>query len=236
MPENVRMQLASVGITGVKFLQLDFYDTSKNPTPALEFPTPTGYVASAPSTMTSLERSLGDTLERLPVVADRATAVLERIERMLASVEERDLVGRVAKLVDLASSELEQLDARNVGVELAAAIADAHALIARTQEVVTELGGDDGPVHALLARLDGVASKLEQAIADAELGATAASVRAATGSVAGAGRGVSRLSDDLRGELAALRDATRAIQSLAELLEREPAALLHGKSAAEGQR
>ena len=58
IPADVRAQLASQGITGVKFLQIDFFDPKDNPLPDLPFPVPAHYIPAAVSTMKSLEDAM----------------------------------------------------------------------------------------------------------------------------------------------------------------------------------
>ena len=52
---NLRVQLASVGITGIRFLQTDFFDPERHPPPPLPFEPPWNYVPSTPSTLKSVE-------------------------------------------------------------------------------------------------------------------------------------------------------------------------------------
>src|SRR6478735_7047917 len=40
VPPDLRAQLASQGITGVKFVQIDFFDPRSNPPPVVPFPVP----------------------------------------------------------------------------------------------------------------------------------------------------------------------------------------------------
>src|SRR3954466_13379225 len=40
LPPELRVQLASTGLTGTKFLQIDFFDTGGTPPPVLPFPVP----------------------------------------------------------------------------------------------------------------------------------------------------------------------------------------------------
>ena len=47
-------QLASAGITGVRFLALDVLDPTRYPTPELPFPVPWNYVPAAPSSLASM--------------------------------------------------------------------------------------------------------------------------------------------------------------------------------------
>ena len=52
---RLRVQLASAGITGVRFIQTDFFDPERYPPPHLPFEPPWNYVPSAPSTLKNIE-------------------------------------------------------------------------------------------------------------------------------------------------------------------------------------
>jgi len=84
--QNLRVQLAAAGITGVRFLQIDFFDPQRYPPPQLPFQPPWNYVPSAPSTLKSLEEALLDLMNRLPTLGDRATDVLVEGKNTLTSV------------------------------------------------------------------------------------------------------------------------------------------------------
>jgi paraquat-inducible protein B len=46
---DLRLQLASAGLTEVKFLQLDFFDPQAFPVPVLPFPVPETHIPTAPT-------------------------------------------------------------------------------------------------------------------------------------------------------------------------------------------
>ena len=84
---NLRVQLASVGITGNRFLQTDFFDPVRHPPPPLPFEPPWNYVPSTPSTLKSVEDSALEILNKLPAVEDQATETLVGLRKTLASVD-----------------------------------------------------------------------------------------------------------------------------------------------------
>lgn len=90
---NLRVRLASAGITGVRFLQTDFVDPAKSPPPTLPFPTPWNYVPSAESTLKSLETTVTDILDRFPALEEQAGIVLGDLRKTLASFD--DLAGNL---------------------------------------------------------------------------------------------------------------------------------------------
>src|SRR5437763_709410 len=84
---NLRVQLASAGITGVRFIQTDFFDPDRYPPPHLPFEPPWNYVPAAPSTLKNAEEAAIEILNRLPVLADRAKDTLADVKKTLGSID-----------------------------------------------------------------------------------------------------------------------------------------------------
>jgi paraquat-inducible protein B len=84
---RLRVQLASAGITGIRFLQTDFFDPARHPPPELPFAPPWNYVPSTPSTLKSVEASVLEILNRFPAVEGQAEEALAALRRTLASVD-----------------------------------------------------------------------------------------------------------------------------------------------------
>jgi paraquat-inducible protein B len=84
---NLRVQLASAGITGVRFIQTDFFDPDRYPAPRLPFEPPWNYVPSTPSTLKNVEEAAVEIMNRLPVLADRAKDTLADLRKALGSID-----------------------------------------------------------------------------------------------------------------------------------------------------
>jgi phospholipid/cholesterol/gamma-HCH transport system substrate-binding protein len=84
---SLRVQLASVGITGVRFIQADFFDPERYPPPHLPFKPPWNYVPSVPSTLKNVEEAAVEILNRLPLLADRANDALVDVKKTLGSID-----------------------------------------------------------------------------------------------------------------------------------------------------
>jgi paraquat-inducible protein B len=84
---NLRVQLASAGITGIRFLETDIFDPVRHPAPQLPFEPPWNYVPTTPSTLKSVEESVLEILDRLPAVEGQAEETLGALQRTLASVD-----------------------------------------------------------------------------------------------------------------------------------------------------
>jgi phospholipid/cholesterol/gamma-HCH transport system substrate-binding protein len=86
LPTGLRVQLVAAGITGVRFLQVDFFERSRYPVPALPFDPPWNYVPAAPSTLKSLEDTVLEVMNRLPGLGDQAKDVLAEGKETLGSL------------------------------------------------------------------------------------------------------------------------------------------------------
>jgi ABC-type transporter Mla subunit MlaD len=217
VPANLRVQLVAAGITGVKFLQSDFFDPVKAPPPALPFPTPWNYVPSTESTLKSLEDIALTTLNRFPVIE-------EKVERLLADAEKTlEAVRSVAAPMNSATSPLgglvRHLDDtvatyREAGTRLTTVLAHVDTAVQGA-----ELGKTTGSVRAMADAINASAGALQRTA-----GALAESAR----DVSGLTREVGGLTQELQDGVHDARKAADAIRSLASSIERDPSALLRG--------
>ena len=84
MDPSLRPQLASAGITGVKFVQFDTFSPERYPVPELEFSPPERYyVPAVPSTLKSLEEVANEFAAKLPKLADQLNDTLVEAKRSL---------------------------------------------------------------------------------------------------------------------------------------------------------
>src|SRR5262249_28266050 len=82
---DLRVQLATTGITGVKYLDVDVFDPAHTPLPELPFPTPWNYIPCVPSTLKSLGDALTVVANRLPALGDQASGALVEGKDTLAA-------------------------------------------------------------------------------------------------------------------------------------------------------
>ena len=219
---QLRVQLVRSPLTGVAYIQSDFFDPNEYPPKKFGFATESPMVHSIPSTLRRIEEGLMDTLTRLP-------GLVRRTERMLSSIEKAVDGGKLPELSDSLRSLARRLE-RAVDEAL------GHPLIARTQSFVEEgdramreLRGLGRDTRELVVELRGFASELRDPEgllhkAMRRVDRALASLDSAAGSVGAAGQ-------TAREELRGLQGTLRAIRRLAEQLERDPASLLRGRSA-----
>ncbi|MCC6763823.1 MAG: MCE family protein [Deltaproteobacteria bacterium] len=83
----LRMQLVSAGITGVRFLQTDFFHPGRYPEPTLPFEPPWNYIPSVPSTLKSVGDTAMEVVNRLPDIETRITETLTTMNAALGSFD-----------------------------------------------------------------------------------------------------------------------------------------------------
>lgn len=83
----LRVQLVAAGITGVRFLQTDFFHPGRYPEPKLPFDPPWNYIPSAPSTLKSVGDTATEVLNRLPDLETRVADTLGAMNGALASFD-----------------------------------------------------------------------------------------------------------------------------------------------------
>jgi phospholipid/cholesterol/gamma-HCH transport system substrate-binding protein len=84
---QVRIQLTSTGLTGVKFLLIDFFDAKRFPIEKLAFDPGPNYVPSTPSTLKSIEEAAVDVGMQLPDLTMRASETLQRLANAVEDIE-----------------------------------------------------------------------------------------------------------------------------------------------------
>ena len=215
VPADLRAQLQGQGITGVKFLAIDFFDPESNPPPALPFDTPVNYIPAAPSLMKNLEDSIVRAVDSLPVVAEKIAAAVTRVDGILARLEEKDVAGKALTTFDEVNQTL--VSVRRVVEKIERAQVPERA--AQTLE----------KVDVAVTRLDRV---LQLAEGDQGLVASATRASDAFTEVGKSAHGTTRELDETLREV---RDAAASIRDLAESLERDPDMLLKGRSPLEAR-
>jgi paraquat-inducible protein B len=211
MHVDMRVQLAQAGITGVKFILIDFFDSKSNPVVPLPFKPPPNYIPTASSTMKNLEDSVVKTANRFPEIADDAALAMQQIRKVAEQLEQGRLPERAGETLVQANATLadlsRQLNAMNAGQLSADAsknLQEFNAILVRTNALLARLDGEDGLFH------------------NAERSANA------IGDVA---RGARSLGPELELTLREVRGAARSIKRLTDALERDPDMLLKGKAA-----
>lgn len=208
---DLRAQLGSAGITGLKFVLLDYFDAAQYPPPQLPFPPPPHYIPAVPSLLQNLEDSVRESADRLPDMASAAARALSSLDTILSEVDQGRLPERAAESFTRASSalgalerELNALDAAGLSRDTRRTLASFDASLARANRLMDRLDGEQGLLASAQRSLD--------ALGDLAQGAQSV------------GGGLDATLRDLRG-------ASRSLQRFLDALERDPDMLLKGRAA-----
>lgn len=212
---ELRAQLGTQGITGVKFVNLDWFDPVANPPVSPPFPVPPDTIPAVTSLMGGLEQSVTKTLDRLPALLDAMLATLNQIEHAFASIDEERLPQALSKTIantNLAINDLRgvlhQLAAANIPSKTAKAIDDADIAMVKLSGILDRVGGDAGLV---------------------------ASTKKAADSVDDLSRRAAGSTDDLQRTLKDIGDAARAVRDLADAIDHDPDMLVSGRAPRRGR-
>ena len=205
---DLRVQLASMGLTGVKFLQLDFFVVADNPEPPLPFAAPRNYIPAAASTMKSLEEAVVRTANRLPELADQLSQVLTSLDAIAADWNDKRLPEHVV-------------------VTLGA----ADRVLGKTGSAIGKLENASEKAEQLLVSLDETVTRTNKMLVkvDSERGLLA-SVGRASDAVGDTVRNADGLGGELEDTLRAVHDAAKSVHKLADALEKDPDMLLKGRA------
>ncbi len=205
---DLRMELASAGLTGVKFLQLDFFDEKAYPPPELPFDVPENYVPSKPSMIKSLELSLTGVAGHLPEIVQQASTILGEVDGLVKQVRERNLPERVSATADgldalllQARHKVSVFDVGSILRMTVRTLADADAVMLRLESVLVRLD-----------RPDGVLERAEQV----------------TGQLGDTLRGADTVGDELAEALRQVQASARSLRGLTTALGQDPDMLLKG--------
>jgi ABC-type transporter Mla subunit MlaD len=227
VPDGLYVQLVSSPLTGVSYIEAGFFDV---PIPEnLPFPTNWNTVRSVPSTLETLGKGLVETLDSIPPLAEQATQLMNTLDQTLIDLDLRDIAQRTRDLLTITEAKVSALDTGGLST-------DARATLDEVRGFMIDLRAEDGAVNRLVDRIDELSTTLETAVESADLQSTTASLRQAGSSVDLAGSEFAAFSRDLRGDVDLLRETLDSIRRLAVLLERDPGALIFGRTPQSGVR
>lgn len=247
---QMRLIVAAQGITGVKFLEADFFPP-QTPTIELSFPPPATYIPSAPSTLKSLEDAIRGLGEELPLALHGFTTLSATLEERVAGIDTAAITAELTSVTAALRGAIDGTAEAGIGRDLSLLVTDLREVTRTLNGTLKALGEAGGPVERIATSVESVAgsadaiagdvergtTRLGAALDEAQLGATTAAVREATadvssGAVALAGDMRRALPTGLDEAVADLRRTLRRFERLAALLERDPGVLLRGKDGA----
>lgn len=213
---GLRARLNFTGITGLLYVELSFQDPAEYPAPAVAPGELLPVVPAFPSPISELQESLVQIAANLKEVdfaglAKDLRGLLANTNRKIAELDLQGLGDRVGRTADAVREFLHSPDAERAFANLNLTLEQARATLLR-------IDGQVGP-------------------AGAELRKTLAEAQGALHSLAAAAESTQQfvqaqgdVGDEVTFALRQLADAAAAMQRLADLLSRNPNALLVGKS------
>ena len=177
VPPDVRVQLASQGLVGSRFLDIDSFDPKTHPPPVLQIAPPAMYIPSTPSLQKSVEDSLRVAMDRLAQVMD--------------SIVREGLTEKLSQSVTHADDVLTEIDQavkgfnrEKVPARAAAAIDQARVALDSMNKALERVNGDAGLI-ASANRAVGSFGELERTASSAtsDLERTLEDLRAAAAAI-----------------------------------------------------
>jgi len=210
VPHDLRVQVASSGVTGNKYLQIDFFNAVTNPPPELPFDVPKHYIPAAPSTFKSLETSVIQAVEQFPELARQMQEIMVQVNGLVGEVRAQRLPEQAGETLNHAAALLAVLHKKVDKLPL--------------DELSSEARGLLGQANATLARADALIARL-----DGDRGLLA-SVQRASDSVGDVAGNANDVVVDMGTTMRDLRETVEAVRSLAETLERDSDMLVKGRA------
>jgi hypothetical protein len=212
-PPDLRAQLGSSGITGVKYVSIDFFDIRTNRAPVLPFPVAKNYIPAAPSTMKSLEDSVVRAVDEFPKLAADLEKMLDHINTILSDVDQQKLPAKMTEVLATADrtlgslqTKIDQVKTKELSDEAQAAMVHVNLAASRMQSILERIDGERGVLMSVQRATDSI------------------------GDVAVSARG---FGPELGETMRDLREAADSVRQLADALELDSDMLLKGRSKAE---
>jgi ABC-type transporter Mla subunit MlaD len=209
VPQDLRVQLGTTGVTGVKYVQIDFFESKSHPRDPLPFPHPANHIPSTASTLKNIEESVVRAIDSMPQVTAELALSLGRVNRLLEEVERQEIPVRVGATLANADlvfatlrAKMESVPTEELSQDARTTLQNLNATVLMMQSVIRRVDGNDGLLASAQRASDSV------------------------GQMAGDARGFERTLRDVS-------EAAEAIRELANALEREPDMLLKGRAQAD---
>jgi phospholipid/cholesterol/gamma-HCH transport system substrate-binding protein len=213
-PSDLRAQVGSRGLTGNKHIEIDFFDAKANPPPELPFRPMAHYIPATTSLTKGLEDSLAKAMDQFTVLADRATALVDSVGRIVGDLERGGAGDSAARALGEARDVLWGLDRIVKGLN--------------REKVAENAGQTLGALHHAADDLNKLFGQL-----DGDHGLLATTQRSVS-SFGEVGKNVAGATRDLDETLREIREAAAAFRELADELERQPDVLIKGRARATG--
>lgn len=137
-PDGLRAQLGSAGLSGLKYILIDYFSERNQPRTALGFKLPKNHIPGQPSTMKNLEDSVVRAVEQFPVLAEEILRVLGRVNAILADIQDQKVPERAIGTLNNVDDTLKLLQKKMGGVDTDGLSTNAKKLLANLDETATQ--------------------------------------------------------------------------------------------------
>ncbi len=230
MPDELRAQLRSSLLTGVTFIQTDFFDSGRYPERRYPFEVPWNTVHTAPSAYKSIEAGLLEMTSRVPELTEEARATLRSLRREIEGSEVSGAAAEARRMAKNLADRLEEVERMELLARTRGALDAGARALGEVEQLAAELRGERGHLAAVAGPWREAGEVLAEVLVDSDLPATFRLVRELTLEMGRTSIEFAALAHDARRELEVLRGTLDAVRRLADLLERDPGALLHGRT------
>lgn len=206
--DDVRVQISSAGVTGNKYVKLDFLPNS--PLQELPFPVPENFIAASPSTLKNLEDSITRALDSLPVVVEKVLGVLATADAVMNELRAAAIPQKTSQLLASATKTVDSLHGKVNSVDSAGLSQRAHETLVSLQAVMAR-------ADAMIARVNSDEGLLT-------------SVQRATDAMGDVAVGARDTAPKLDHTLEQVSDLSLSMQRLLDALERDSDMLLKGRA------
>jgi len=228
--DRLRGQLVTSALTQTSIIQIDFFSPERYPIPTYTFPLPWETIHAVPSTFKSLEDGLMEALERWPEISQLAQELMRNVNQGVIDLQLGALSQEVQKTLVDGRGLIDKLRGSPFIDNDSPTLVKLRTTLDEVNGLVAELGGDGGQIDRAVDRFDSLGQKIELDLEHSDIPGTFTAWREAGEGVSGSTEELVLLVRDLRAGIADLQIALHSISTLAELLSRDPSALIHGKT------
>jgi ABC-type transporter Mla subunit MlaD len=214
--QGLRVRLASQGLTGLAYLELDFLDPERFPVTPPPWTPDYPWIPAVPSTVAQVQSAAEALLQRLQDVD--FGGLVTNLSGLVADLRKQTSSGDLAATLHQAATLLTALNQAVQGADLPGAVAEMRGLAADARKLV-----DGQEMRSVLTNASQAAAEVRNAAA--RLPASLASLEAALRQARGA---TSDLQSDLEPILRDLRAAVANLRDTTELLRRNPSQAIFG--------
>jgi len=205
--QGLRARLASQGITGVAYIELDFMDPGRFPAPSLPWEPRFAWIPAVPSTVAQVQTAAENVMRQLQDID--FTTLFANVNGLIEDLRGQTDGGDLSVALREASTFIQQLREMTVAADIPGSLAELRATSAsvrtlaespQIRETLAALSATAQDLRRTTARLPGTIGQLDQGL------------RAARNATSDVQADLAPLLRDLRAATANLRETTEALR------------------------